>query len=86
MIKRIKVVPDQISDKVSQLKCGGKVRERSKCIFGTGDALQVVTVSANTGFIRAAQSQNINLAVICHESRALTEGKMSSGSPITNLD
>ena len=82
LFERIEVVPDQISDKVKALKTGGKVRERSKCIFGTGDALQVLTVSANSGFIRAAQSQHIHLAVISHESRALTEGKMSTSSLI----
>jgi len=84
LLKRIQVVPNQISDKVETLKCGGKVKERSKYIFGTGDALKVVTVSANSGFIRAAQSQNINLAVIAHKSRALTEGKMRPGFEITN--
>ena len=78
LLARIKVVPDCTSDKVQCLKSGGKVRERSKVIFGTGDAMKVVTVSANSGFVRAAQSQNVNLAVINHESRALTEGKMKS--------
>ena len=81
-LERVKVVPDQISDKVKNLKCGGKVRERSKVIFGTGDALKVVTVSANTGFVRAAQSQNIDLAVISHEPRALTEDKMKTARKI----
>ena len=81
-LEAIKVVPDQMSDKVMNLKCGGKVRERSKLIFGTGDALKVVTVSANSGFVRAAQSQNIDLAVISHESRALTEDKMKTAKKI----
>lgn len=81
-LDNVQVVPDQISDKVELLKTGGKVRQRSKVIFGTGDALKAVTVSANSGFIRAAQSQNINLAVICHESRALTESKMSGAVKI----
>ena len=83
LMTKIKVIPDRTSDKVKMLKTGGKVRERSKVIFGTGDYLKVVTVSANSGFIRAAQSQNINLAVMVHESRALTESKMSSATKIT---
>ena len=82
LMTRLKVIPDQISDKVHMLKTGGKVRERSKVIFGTGDYLKVVTVSANSGFTRAAQSQNITLAVISHESRALTESKMRSAKEI----
>ena len=81
-IKRIEVVPDQMSDNVKELKTGGKVRERSKVIFGSGDNMKIVTVSANSGFVRAAQSQNINLAVINHESRALTESKMKTAVPI----
>ena len=81
-LKQVEVVPDQMSDKVMRLKTGGKVRERSKVIFGTGDILKVVTVSANSGFVRAAQSQNINLAVINHESRALTEGKMKTAKAL----
>ncbi len=82
LISRITVVPDQMSEKVQMLKTCGKVRERSKVIFGTGDCMKVVTVSANSGFVRSAQSQNINLAVIGHESRALTEGKMKNATPI----
>ena len=85
LLERVKVVPDQISDKVKNLKCGGKVRERSKVIFGTGDALKVVTVSANTGFVRAAHSQNIDLAVISHEPRALTEDKMKTAKKIDDV-
>ena len=47
---------------------------------------QVVTVSANSGFVRAAQGQGINLAVIIHESRALTEGKMGSAAAVSESD
>ena len=83
LVQRIKVIPDQISEKVQKLKTGGKVRERSKVIFGSGDYQKVVTVSANSGFTRAAQSQNITLAVITHESRALTESKMKTATKIT---
>ena len=81
-LQKIEIVPDQMSDIVHSLKTGGKVRERSKIIFGTGDSLKVVTVSANSGFVRAAQCQNINLAVITHESRALTESKMMTAKPL----
>lgn len=76
LVKRIKIVPDQFSDHVLALKPGGKIRPRSKVIFGTGDKLRVLTVSANSGFVRAAQSQGVQLAVFHHQSRALTESKM----------
>ena len=34
-------------------------------------------MSANSGFVRAARGQGLELAVALHESRALTEGKMT---------
>lgn len=80
------VVPDGMSERLKSLDLSGKIKERSRAIFGTGDLLQIVTVSANSGFIRAAQGQGINLAVILHESRALTEGKMKMAVPISETD
>ena len=53
----------------------GKIKDRSLCIFATGDNLRVLTVTANTGFIRAAAGQGANFAVVTHQSRALTEDK-----------
>ena len=35
-------------------------------VFGTGDALQAVTVTANTGFLRAAESQ---VGILTHSVR-----------------
>jgi len=72
---RITVVPDCNSSRTLNLEVSGKIKERSRCIFGTGDSLKVLTVTANTGFIRAAQGQGVTFAVITHESRALTEDK-----------
>ena len=40
--------------------------------------MKVVTVTANSGFVRAARGQGLDLAVILHESRALTEDKMNN--------
>lgn len=70
------VVPDIVSDRIKKLELSGKIKARSRSIFGTGDALKIVTVSANVGFVRAAQGQGVRLAVLIHESRALTESKM----------
>jgi hypothetical protein len=72
---RISVVPDTKSDQFQKIDISGKIKERSCAIFGTGDALRLLTVTANSGFVRAAQGQGLNLAVILHESRALTESK-----------
>ena len=75
LIQRIIVVPDSDSPRSQSLKVSGKIKERSRSIFGTGDNLKILTVTANTGFLRAARGQGVNFAVVTHESRALTEEK-----------
>merc|ERR1719225_575665 len=72
---RIQVVPDQTSLKTERLATSGKIKSRSLAIFATGDSLRVVTITANTGFIRAAAGQGVTFATLTHESRALTEDK-----------
>lgn len=71
-LKNIKIVEDRPTIK---LKTGGKIKERSLAIFGTGEYLEAVTVTANHAFIRSAMNQGVYFAVFLHESRALTEGK-----------
>lgn len=44
-------------------------------IFGTADTLRAVVVTANSGFVRAAEHRHVTVAAIVHESRALTERK-----------
>lgn len=56
---RMTVVPDYPSEKSLLLKISGKIKQRSIIIFGTGDALKVPTVTANAGFVRAAEHQVI---------------------------
>ena len=51
-------------------------------IFGTGDFLEAVTVTANTGFVRAAGQKHLELAVYLHPSRALTEQKQKTAKKI----
>ena len=75
LVARVTVVDDQESFRSSQLEHSGKINDRSRTIFGTGDVLKVVTVTANTGFIRAARGQGVAFSVLTHESRALTEDK-----------
>merc|ERR1712083_358462 len=77
------IVPDKISERVEKLDSSDQIKGRSKAIFGTGDAMKILTVTANQGFVRAAQSQGIRLAVIIRESSCLTESKMSTATEIT---
>ena len=44
-------------------------------VFGTGDSMKAITLTANVNFVRAAQDQGAHFAVFTHPSRALTEMK-----------
>lgn len=79
------IVPDIESERFANLKLSDKVKSRSKIIFGTGDAMEILTVTANKGFVRAARSQGLNLAVILHESSALTESKMHTATKMPDV-
>lgn len=63
LMSRVKVVPDV---PFTGLKVGGKLKQRSVIIFGTGHAMQALTVTANEGFVRAAKNQvsHINTFII----------------------
>jgi len=56
-LKRLTVVPDQISERCKLLGPSGNIKKRSLTIFGTGDSVQAVTVTANAGFVRSARTQ-----------------------------
>lgn len=72
LLRRIIVIKDHPT---SRLKVGGKIKERSLAIFGTGEYLKAITVTANHSFIRSALNKGVYFEVFLHESRALTEGK-----------
>ncbi|XP_050418925.1 UPF0415 protein C7orf25 homolog [Patella vulgata] len=75
LLEDITIVEDQPSDRALQLEMFGKVKGRSRIIFGTGDTMKAITVTANSGFVRAARNQGIAFAVYIHPARALTEQK-----------
>jgi len=74
-LKRVTIVPDEMSLRSKSLTIVGNIKLRSLTIFGTGDFIEAVTVTANSGFVRSAISQGVEFPVFLHESRALTEGK-----------
>ncbi|KAK8757736.1 hypothetical protein V5799_004640 [Amblyomma americanum] len=82
LFERLEVVPDSPSERATALALRGKIRKRSKVIFGTGDRLKAVTVTANSGFLRAAKAQSVDFVAYVHESRALTEAKEVNATPI----
>ncbi|CAI5788077.1 Hypothetical predicted protein [Podarcis lilfordi] len=82
LLERINVVPDQPSERALRLVPSSKINSRSLTIFGTGDALKAITMTANSGFVRAAANQGVRFSVFVHQPRALTESKESSATPL----
>lgn len=82
LVKRINVVPDQPSDRALGLVASSKINSRSLAIFGTGDTLKAITMTANSGFVRAAANQGVRFSVFVHQPRALTESKESFATPL----
>lgn len=64
----------------TRLEPCGRIKQRGLATFGTGEALEAVTVTANQSFVRSALNQGVSFAVFLHESRALSEGKQLTGS------
>ncbi|XP_029445402.1 UPF0415 protein C7orf25 homolog isoform X3 [Rhinatrema bivittatum] len=82
LIKRINVVPDQPSERALRLAASSKINTRSITIFGTGENLKAITMTANSGFVRAAANQGVKFSVFIHQPRALTESKESVATPL----
>lgn len=82
LLARLKVVPDEPSERTNRLVMSSKVNRRSLMIFGTGDSLRAVTMTANSGFVRAAANQGVRYSVFIHQPRALTEGKEWRAIPL----
>eukprot|EP00061_Rhincodon_typus_P007677 g29616.t1 len=82
LLQEITVVPDQPSERASRLEASAKINSRSIAIFGTGDALKAITMTANSGFVRAADNQGVKFSVFIHQPRALTESKEATATPL----
>lgn len=82
LLARLRLVDDQPSERTVHLTRTAKVNERSLLIFGTGDALRAVTMTANSRFVRAAANQGVRYSVFIHQPRALTEGKEWRATPV----
>ena len=57
------------TDRVQTLE---KITELQKAVFGLGDALQAVTLTANGGAVRSAERQGCHLEVLAHRAAWLT--------------
>lgn len=82
LLTRLHLVDDRPSERTLRLAPSAKVNRRSLMIFGTGDSLRAVTMTANSRFVRAAANQGVRYSVFIHQPRALTEGKEWRATPI----
>ncbi|XP_040002250.1 UPF0415 protein C7orf25 homolog [Xiphias gladius] len=82
LLARLHLVDDRPSERTLRLTPSAKVNQRSLTIFGTGDSLRAVTMTANSRFVRAAANQGVRYSVFIHQPRALTEGKEWRAMPI----
>ncbi|KAK2822942.1 hypothetical protein Q5P01_023007 [Channa striata] len=82
LLARLHLVDDRPSERTLQLAPSAKINQRSLMIFGTGDSLRAVTMTANSRFVRAAANQGVRYSVFIHQPRALTEGKEWRAKPI----
>lgn len=70
---------DYLPTHANQLECTGKIKARHKAVFGLGDAIGAITLTANEQFVQAAGEQYVSLNVLLHCSRALIGKKVASG-------
>lgn len=57
LLKKVRIVDDVTTGRIMELRLGGKIKDRSRLIFATGESMKSITVSANEGFVRAARMQ-----------------------------
>jgi hypothetical protein len=73
LVSSLEVVPDDPSDRISDLQINSKVKDKHKIIFGTGDKLKALTLTANNNFVSLINNYGIELNTMVHGARALTE-------------
>ena len=83
LLGSITVVPDRSSPRSEVLNISSKISQRAKVVFGTGDSLQAVTTTANSGFVRASAQFGVDFVVFVHPARALTEQKEATAMPFS---
>jgi len=70
--KRISIVPDQLSPRTRRLR-KNSTSVTNRAVFGTGDSLRILTVSAIASFVRKAEQQGIQYHAVVLPARPLQE-------------
>ena len=69
LMKKVKVIPDDPSKRVMDLKLGQKVdKVNDKIIFGTGDKKGITTLTNDKKFTKGAKAQGVEVDAIVHKS------------------
>ncbi|XP_076680446.1 UPF0415 protein C7orf25 homolog [Andrena cerasifolii] len=85
LLNRVRIVGDITTGRIMErLSLGGKIKDRSRLVFATGEYMKAITVSANEGFVRAARMQGIECTVFLHEPRSLSEIKEAFATKISS--
>ncbi|XP_053988624.1 UPF0415 protein C7orf25 homolog [Hylaeus volcanicus] len=86
LLSRVRIVNNLPTGRiVEKLSLGGKIKDRSRLVFATGENTKSITVSANEGFVRAARMQGIECTVFLHEPRSLSEIKEGYATKINSF-
>lgn len=72
LLKRLMVVNDDPTERVTGLPTTRKLAMKNKIVFGTGDRWGAPTLTANMGFVRAVAQSGMSLSTVDHSPRALT--------------
>ena len=65
-LKRVKIIPDAPSSRALNLNVTKKVGVNDIIIFGTGDNLNIVTMTSDAKFVRGASAQGVDFDVFIH--------------------
>lgn len=75
-LAKLQILPDlENVQNVLKVELTSHIKERSRKIFAFGIYHSAVTVTSNFGFARAIKMQNVEVPMIFHNARALTEMK-----------
>ncbi len=67
LLARVRIVPDNPSDRVARLTITRSVREADIAIFGTADRMGIPIYTSDARFVRGARAQGVELDAIVHD-------------------
>lgn len=70
-LNRVTIIPDNPSVRAMELQVTRKVGANDKIIFGTGDNLNIVTMTSDAKFVRGASAQGVDFNVYVHQPMPL---------------